>query len=437
MDVKSEKGLPTSEEHSYHRRVGQGGVTTRMGLPRPIRLLAAATMVLFLFLVLQIMRSPTSVKLPGSTAHKYDDMIRDPNLDETHEPPEPLRRVEGNNYDADNPNSDRINATLLSLVRNKELQQLVMSMKDLERTWNHKFNYPWTFINDEPFTEEFKTVTRRHTKAQINYLEIPKEHWEVPSWINLDLMHASADILEEQQMEFRHVLQASGLQEYQYYWRVEPNVHFFCDVDYDVFRFMKDHNQTYGFTVNLYDSPESISSLWPETVKFLASNSHLLHPNNAMGWLMDKERRPEHNYKANGYSTCHFWSNFEIADMDFWRSPAYEAYFEHLDRAGGFFYERWGDAPVHSIALGLFEDRDRIHWFKDIGYQHIPFFNCPNSPKCKGCVKGRFTDGEAWLNKEDCRPNWFKYVGNEWDPEDARYGTLAAMAAAANATSPA
>ncbi|KAI7661708.1 glycosyltransferase family 15 protein, partial [Hortaea werneckii] len=258
-------------------------------------------MVLFLFLVLQIMRSPTSVKLPGSTAHKYDDMIRDPNLDETHEPPEPLRRVEGNNYDADNPNSDRINATLLSLVRNKELQQLVMSMKDLERTWNHKFNYPWTFINDEPFTEEFKTVTRRHTKAQINYLEIPKEHWEVPSWINLDLMHASADILEEQQVQYAHLesyhqmcrwnsgmfYKHPGLQEYQYYWRVEPNVHFFCDVDYDVFRFMKDHNQTYGFTVNLYDSPESISSLWPETVKFLASNSHLLHPNNAMGWLID------------------------------------------------------------------------------------------------------------------------------------------------------
>jgi hypothetical protein len=49
--------------------------------------------------------------------------------------------------------------------------------------------------------------------------------------------------------------------------------------------------------------------------------------------------------------------------------------------------------------------------FRDIGYQHIPFFNCPNSPKCKGCVTGRFTDGEAWLNKEDCRPNYFKFVG--------------------------
>ena len=49
--------------------------------------------------------------------------------------------------------------------------------------------------------------------------------------------------------------------------------------------------------------------------------------------------------------------------------------------------------------------------FRDIGYQHVPYFNCPNSPKCKGCVTGRFTDGERFLFKEDCRPNWFKYVG--------------------------
>lgn len=54
----------------------------------------------------------------------------------------------------------------------------------------------------------------------------------------------------------------------------------------------------------------------------------------------------------------------------------------------------------------MFGDR-----FRDIGYQHIPYFNCPNSPKCKGCVTGMFTDGEAWLHKEDCRPLWFKYVG--------------------------
>lgn len=35
-------------------------------------------------------------------------------------------------------------------------------------------------------------------------------------------------------------------------------------------------------------------------------------------------------------------SNFEIADMDFFRSEPYSRYFDHLDRSGGFSYERWG-----------------------------------------------------------------------------------------------
>ena len=33
------------------------------------------------------------------------------------------------------------------------------------------------------------------------------------------------------------------------------------------------------------------------------------------------------------------WSNFEIADMDFWRGPAYTAFFKYLDSTGGFYYE--------------------------------------------------------------------------------------------------
>ncbi|TKA78102.1 hypothetical protein B0A49_07002 [Cryomyces minteri] len=344
-----------------------------MALPKSMRLLAIVTLGVFLWLVVLISRTPGELKPPEGKTEQPD---RDPNLDPTGEPPEPLRRVEGNNYAPDNPNSARINATLLSLVRNEELGGILQSMRDLERTWNHKFNYPWTFFNDVPFTEEFKRLTQAETKAQVNYEIVPKEHWDVPSWINMDLFTESANVLKEQEVQYAHMLSYhqmcrwnSGLfyhhpalKHTQYYWRVEPKVHFFCDVDYDVFRYMADHNKTYGFTINLYDSPESIATLWPETMRFLAGNGNKhMAENNAMGWLTDNKRRPDKNLKANGYSTCHFWSNFEIADMSFWRGQAYEEYFNHLDRAGGFFYERWGDAPVHSIALGLFEDANKIH----------------------------------------------------------------------------
>lgn len=101
-------------------------------------------------------------------------------------------------------------------------------------------------------------------------------------------------------------------------------------------------------------------------MEFLSLHPEYIHPNAAINWLTDAESRPDHTFGAKGYSTCHFWSNFEIGDMEFWRSSVYQEYFDYLDRKGGFYYERWGDAPVHSIALGLFEDSSKIHWFKDI-----------------------------------------------------------------------
>ena len=75
---------------------------------------------------------------------------------------------------------------------------------------------------------------------------------------------------------------------------------------------------------------------------------------------------------------CAVWSNFEVADLDFFRSDAYMTFFNYLDSTGKFFYERWGDAPVHSIGVALLMPREQIHFFEDIGYYHGPFWNCPS-----------------------------------------------------------
>ncbi|PHH79011.1 hypothetical protein CDD80_5864 [Ophiocordyceps camponoti-rufipedis] len=394
-----------------------------MAIARPVRALVLTAAICWCFVIFHLFKMPSSeIHGPGE---RYLNFERDPNLDPTGEPEGILRRTSPQ-YDPDAKDSARIPATLLALVRNEEVDDMVESMRDLERTWNHKFNYPWTFFNDKPFSEEFKRKTQAVTKAKCNYELIPEEHWATPSWIDQRIYDESTKILEEkgvqyaQKMSYHQMCRWNSgmfykhpaLDKFRYYWRVEPKVHFFCDVDYDIFAYMYDNNKTYGFTITLYDDPKTLPTLWTETVKFLSDHTnHPIHEKSALNWLTDDKRRPEHNRRAQGYSTCHFWSNFEVADMDFWRSPVYEDYFNHLDHAGGFFYERWGDAPVHSIALGLWEDASKIHWFRDIGYQHIPFFNCPNSPKCKGCVTGRLTDGEPFLHREDCRPNWFKYVG--------------------------
>lgn len=90
--------------------------------------------------------------------------------------------------------------------------------------------------------------------------------------------------------------------------------------------------------------------------------------------------------------------------MEFWRGEAYTAYFNWLESKGGFYYEvlytfvsarlsltilqRWGDAPVHSIAAALFLRKEQIRFFDDIGYRHEFLQHCPTGEtRIKGKVR--------------------------------------------------
>lgn len=37
------------------------------------------------------------------------------------------------------------------------MDNAVQSVRRIQDRFNSKFNYPWVFLNEEPFTDEFKT----------------------------------------------------------------------------------------------------------------------------------------------------------------------------------------------------------------------------------------------------------------------------------------
>lgn len=78
---------------------------------------------------------------------------------------------------------------------------------------------------------------------------------------------------------FRHPL----LDKYRWYWRIEPDVQFHCDLDFDPFVYMQENNKVYGacarvccrvsnscdvaaFTIAMYEFEATIPTLW-STVK--------------------------------------------------------------------------------------------------------------------------------------------------------------------------
>lgn len=78
------------------------------------------------------------------------------------------------------------------------------------------------------------------------------------------------------------------------------------------------------------DSPRLGSHAQIRT-EFVGKHYEYLHPENSLDFLS--------NDNGTHYNLCHFWSNFEIADMNFWRGEAYSKFFEYLEAKGGFYYE--------------------------------------------------------------------------------------------------
>lgn len=279
----------------------------------------------------------------------------------------------------------RAKAAIVILARNSDIEGLNKTIPMFEDRFNKKFRYPYVFLNDVPFNEQFKNSIRKFTTNKVSFGTIPNEHWSYPSFINVTKADECRvdmerrDIIYGGSLSYRHMCRFNSgffyrhplLQEYDYYWRIEPWVEFLCDVDYDPFLFMKQNNKEYGFVIMVPEYIETVPTLWNTVEKFMEQYPQLVHPKNTLSMFRSSD---------GTYNLCHFWSNFEIGSLKFFRSGAYAKYFEFLDKAGGFFYERWGDAPVHSIGVAMFLPKEKIHFFEDIGYFHNPFYNCPANP---------------------------------------------------------
>ena len=115
---------------------------------------------------------------PGEAPATYEDMVKWGEKDE-----------HGNIYPpayipASANKAPRVKAGFITLVRNSELEELQKSMLEVEHRFNRKYNYPWIFLNDADFDDNFKKGVRKMTRAEIRFGKVGKEHWGYPDFID-------------------------------------------------------------------------------------------------------------------------------------------------------------------------------------------------------------------------------------------------------------
>ncbi|CAI4036079.1 hypothetical protein SMKI_14G2960 [Saccharomyces mikatae IFO 1815] len=351
-----------------------------------------------------------------------------------------------------NPSYTKQNASFVMLARNEEIEDVIKTIYSIEEHFNQWFHYPYVFLNDQPFEEDFKAKILNATSgADVEFGTIDEIVWNFPIDVKdtFDFYNAIEDQGDRSilygNLESYHKMCRfySGLfykhpliQKFEWYWRLEPDVEFFCDITYDPFWEMFQNNKKYGFTIiipelywtvpNLFRHTKSfvrkkaikMGSLWKLFTKdynFFESDDaelrdwincgskaeakvsekvaieHLLKKGDnsrkinddkeGISNLINKARSKKHiiedKFFNEEYNLCHFWSNFEIARLSVFDNDIYNDFFQYLEKSGGFWKERWGDAPVHSIGLSLTLDLDDIHYFRDIGYRHSAIQHCP------------------------------------------------------------
>ncbi|KAI7827224.1 nucleotide-diphospho-sugar transferase [Kickxella alabastrina] len=316
----------------------------------------------------------------------------------------------------------RANAAFVVLLRNRELDDFLATMRQLEDRFNHKYHYPYIFLNDEPFSKEFMQLVAISTTSNVTFSMIPRDHWSLPDFVDpikaakAREQMAADNIIYGGSLSYRHMCRFNSgffykhplLQSVDWYWRVEPGVDFYCDIDYDPFVYMQNSGKLYSFVIALKELKSTIPTLWQHTLEYMLNTNA---SSDLMSYFVSE---------TGDYNLCHFWSNFEIASLNWLRSDAYDSYFRYLDQAKGFFMERWGDAPVHSIAAGMLLNRDQVHFFDDIGYRHEDFMHCPDTKenlgmklKCQ-CPQRKNFDTSIG----SCLPRWKSYSPAEWTPRD-------------------
>ncbi len=247
------------------------------------------------------------------------------------------------------------------LTQSERMKKLKIFMNSLHKHFTSKYHYPLIIFHENDMLDKRTDILKSGPWNSslvffqtVNFSGLPK-HVRLQDYISRRKRLCNRFALGYRHMCYFHakiIYELPILDNLEYAWRLDDDSVLMNPIKYDIFQYMKDNNFLYGYKKKNDDHPECVYGLW-ETVKsyvlFKGINATLFND-----WPYPQV----------------FYNNFEISSLRLWMSKEYKDYIAHLDAVQGMFTYRWGDAPVHTLAVTLFVKEQQLHYFDDIKYKH-------------------------------------------------------------------
>jgi len=150
------------------------------------------------------------------------------------------------------------------------------------------------------------------------------------------------------------IFNQSILNNYRYIWRLDTDSKILSEIESDIFYEMSRNKAVYGYINIQHDHPAVIKDLWETSEKYFRK--------------INKSKIFDEN-KDFHYRRV-FYTNFEVLDLEWFKSNEYQSFYNYLDATAGIYIHRWGDHIIRYIALNSLESKNKFLFFKDIVYQH-------------------------------------------------------------------
>ncbi|KAF9145016.1 hypothetical protein BGX30_010675 [Mortierella sp. GBA39] len=290
---------------------------------------------------------------------------------------------------------------VMVITSDEEVQEARETIRHIEDRFNRGRHYPWVILSPQPLSDRTQILlqhipsasrltTTNHgnseedveegeedggtaAAAAITFGLIPREQWKFPRWIEalkvrngdfsrlkLGLNATSVAVRQRRRYMSGFLAQHELLDGYEFFWRVDPGLIVFCDLDDDPMLAMKHAGQKFAWSVSAAVNEAGTPGAWSIIQKFKETYpDHIPQPNDES--FITRESLAE-------FSACSYNVQNSIGSIEFFRSPEYTDYFNMIDKEGPIYYERWEDDTIITIGLSLLLPRSDIRFLKELGW---------------------------------------------------------------------
>jgi hypothetical protein len=251
----------------------------------------------------------------------------------------------------------------------------------LFRNYNHKFNYPIIILHegdyDEKSKEEIIKSVRENHRDLINFKQIDKNDFCVPEHIDIDKLNKSIELQPVpywRNLKYRcmcyfwikHFIKYT--EGYDYVMRLDDDSIIEEPLKDDLFKIIKEKDLiylsniihvdcglcNYGMKIFFEDALPKYKEQLNSGI-FISANLNNGNP------IFDKFKKLYKIINDKEYTNDNvitdmpimYYNNFFVTKTDFWKKQEVKELIDKIDKHGGIFYYRYGDAPLQTIIVSL------------------------------------------------------------------------------------